>query len=169
MTIRPLAVAHAVLPVDNGHFWLHDGTGDGARAGDALDDATASGRFVGTAGGVVTVVTPSEDSTGTPVEVEVWQAEPPSEDPAGPGWDHEVDLDLDLHTGRLDLELSTDQGGSVNGIPRGPYRLRVSGGGFAPLSDHSEEPQERYRLRLWPRSRDEAPVVRTAWPGWEEY
>jgi hypothetical protein len=155
----PLTVHTLSVPVEHGQILLGDAVeGDPDAVEDALDDAIDSGRYVGAAGGLVDIMTPVADSTGTPVTVEEWATEPP--DDRG-DWDHEVDLDLDLPSGRVEVQLTTGQieDGVVTLTAAGARRLRVSAR-FAP---------DVYRLRLWPRTVDAPPVVRLAWPGWPDF
>lgn len=136
-----------------------------ASAEPAFDDAVNSGRFVGVAGTALTIVTPAEDTIDSPFTVEVFRGEPADDKD---GWDHEVDADLDVPSGELGVDLLDGPGPTVT-IPPGPYRVRVSGRSFTPLSDRDSEPAEAYRLRLWPRSQNSPPTLRKFWPGWSEW
>jgi hypothetical protein len=129
----------------------------------ALADAMDSGRQVGRAGTVVTIVTAAEDTMDTPVDVELWAGEPASDLDA---WQHEVDVDLDLPTGSLMVSTTTDPVDRV-AVPPGPYRLRVSSRGLPSPDAPGGEPEESYRLRLWPRAVDRGPEPRKRWSGWD--
>ncbi|HST85186.1 MAG TPA: hypothetical protein VLL08_25830 [Kineosporiaceae bacterium] len=73
-------------------FIIADPTqGDLAAIEEGLAEATESGRFVAVVRDVLTVVTPAEDSEGTPVTIQVWDRPPALDDF---GADHEVELDL---------------------------------------------------------------------------
>lgn len=133
---------------------------------EALNDALDSCRFVGTAFGLVDLVTPGHWNWETPMRVEVWAAEP--EDDAG-DWDHEVDLDFDAPDGCVFFEAA---GGGLHyetDIPAGSYRLRVSGRGFTGVGLDAVDGDDSYRLRLWPRAQDREPVLRKNWPGWRDF
>jgi hypothetical protein len=65
--------------------------GDGLQ--DALADGIKSRRFVGTSRGLIDLMTPGQYNFKTPMLVEVRQHEPGDD---RQGWDHEVDLDLDI-------------------------------------------------------------------------
>jgi len=160
----PLAVHQVSIWVQHGQILLGDAEeGDLAAIEDAWDDAVDSGRYVGTAGGIVDLVTPVADSAGTPVTVEQWATEPPDD---RAGWDHEADIDIDVPSGRIELFLTTGEieGGTVTLAGAGPYRLRVSarfGRGKAGAAV-----DDVYRLRLWPRAADLPPQLRRGWPHW---
>ncbi|MEU4689490.1 hypothetical protein [Actinoplanes sp. NPDC023714] len=158
----PIAVRTLSVPVENGQFHL-GGDGDPDALERAFDEAVASGRFVGTAGGVVAVATPAEDSAGTPITVELWAAEMVDDT-----WDHEVDIDLDVPGDGLAVRTTAGDDDVVPEVPAGPYRARISGRGFAPLGEGDGDDEE-YRIRLWPRSARQAPQVRRSWPGWADY
>ncbi|MCP2259318.1 hypothetical protein LX15_003019 [Streptoalloteichus tenebrarius] len=129
----------------------------------ALDDARRSGRWVGVDAGLVDLVVPFRKSFGAPMRVEVWADEPPSDD----GWDHVVDVDLDVRDGLLVFEPS---GGFTptrceGRVSSGCYRARVSGRGYSAAAQGAEG-MDSYRIRLWPRVRTASPVLRGSWPGW---
>lgn len=132
----------------------------------ALEDATASGRFVGAVNGLIDLMTPGQYNFETPMRLEIWSAQPPDD---RDGWDHEVDVDFDVPDGAIWFEAS---GGGENfdaEIPAGSYRVRVSGRGLTEASLTLGEGGDSYRLRLWPRDKDEPPVLRKRWPGWDGY
>lgn len=133
---------------------------------DALDDAVDSGRFVGTAGGLVDLLTPGQWNFNTPMRVEVWAAEPPADTD---DWSHEVDVDLDVPDGRLFFEASGGGTPIPVDLPEGRYRARVSGSGYTTLGAAGAEGDDYYRLRLWPRVTDTDPELRKFWPGWNDY
>jgi hypothetical protein len=133
---------------------------------DALDDAVDSERFVGTAGGLIDLMTPGQWNFNTPMRVEVWAAEPLADTD---GWSHEVDVDLDVPDGRLNFAAS---GGGVPipvELPEGRYRARVSGSGYTTRGAAGADGGDYYRLRLWPRVTDTDPKLRKSWPGWKNY
>jgi hypothetical protein len=65
----PLAVHHLSMPVSHGQILVNDPEkGDIAGLEDAMDDGVDSGRFVGSASGIIILImTPAADSSGTPV------------------------------------------------------------------------------------------------------
>jgi len=132
---------------------------------DALEDATSSRRFVGVAGGLVDLMTPGQWNWETPMRVEVWNGEPA----ADAGWDHEVDVDLDIPDGQLHFDASGGSGSVRVEVPAGMYRARVAGRGFTALGVSGDNATDEYRLRLWPRTVDSDPKLRIAWPGWADY
>ncbi|XVQ06579.1 hypothetical protein ACQP1W_28450 [Spirillospora sp. CA-255316] len=130
---------------------------------EALDDALDSRRYVGASRGLIDLITPGQWNWETPMRVEVWTGEPPSDTA---GWDHEVDIDFDAPTGGIVFEPS---GGStrIKGarLPAGRYRMRVSGRGFGDPSTNSPK-ADSYRLQLWSRFQDSPPALRRRWPHW---
>lgn len=143
--------------------WADDSDNDAMLR--ALDDARGSGRWVGVADGVIDLVVPFRKSFDAPMRVEVWPAEPPSDDD---NWDHVVDVDFDVRNGQLVFEPS---GGFTpircsEPVPSGRYRARVSGRGYAEMAKGAEG-LDSYRIRLWPRDGENAAELRKSWPGWE--
>lgn len=162
---EPLAVHHVSVPVSHGQILVNDPEeGDIAGLEDAMDDGVDSGRFVGSASGVILIVTPAADSSGTPVTVEEWANEPADD---RDGWDHEVDIDIDVPSGELEIFLTTGflDDGTIALTRPGPRRLRVSAR-FAATADG--DTTDFYRLRTWPRTRDAPPRLRRAWPHWPQ-
>ena len=163
----PLLVAELSIPVENGMFVLTDPTlGDPAAMAEGLAEATASRRFVAVVRDVLTVVTPAEDSVGTPLTVSVRDRPP-----AGAAHDveHEVELDLAVAGGRLEVWLVSGPAGEVDGVPPGAYRVRVSARGLTRFDEYDGVSRESYRLALWPRGAASPPVVTRSWPGWDQY
>ena len=135
----------------------------------ALDDATASGRFVGVRPGFIDALTPGQCNFHTPLRLEVWSAEPPDD---RDDWDHEVDADLDVPEGSLLIAgppAHTKEEVTEASVPAGSYRVRISGRGFTELGAAGANGDDCYRLRLWPRVPVRAPVLRKRWPGWDRY
>jgi hypothetical protein len=135
----------------------------------ALDDATASGRFVGVRPGFIDVLTPGQCNFRTPLRLEVWLAEP-SDD--RDDWDHEVDADLDVPEGSLliagpPVHLKSEV--VEANVPSGSYRVRISGRGFTELGAAGANGDDSYQLRLWPRGPVSTPLLRKRWPGWDRY
>jgi hypothetical protein len=129
----------------------------------ALNDARASGRFVGVADGLVDVVSPVQHHFGAPWRLETWTAEPPEDDR---DWDHVVDIDIDITTGRLHFEGSGGREPISHDVPNGSYRARLSGRGYEQAVTDAAEGLDAYRVRLWPRAEDAPPELRRRWNGW---
>jgi hypothetical protein len=140
--------------------WADDPAGYDAVL-EALNDARESQRFVGTARGVIDLVTPVQWNPHTPMRVEVWPSEPPSDED---NWDHVVDVDLDVPNDELYFEGSGGGEPIVCEVPTGTYRVRVSGRGYAEAGTHHVEGMDSYRLQLWPREKPMAPKLRKHWP-----
>lgn len=134
-----------------------------------LDDAWESGRFVGVRAGFIDVLTPGQWNWHTPLQLELWSAEPPD---VRAGWDHEVDADLDVTDGQLYIHgpQSATMDEIVNvSSPPGSYRVRVSGRGFTELGHAGADGEDSYRLRWWPRGQASPALLRKRWPGWDRY
>jgi hypothetical protein len=131
----------------------------------AMNDAFESGRYIGTYGReVVSLVTPGQWNWQTPLRLEVWPVRPPVD---ASGWDHEVDVDLDVTADRLCFLPGGWSGEPVTtDVPAGKYRARISGRGFELVATGADV-EDSYRLQLFPRRRDTAPSVRKQWPGWD--
>lgn len=158
----PLAVHRASVWVQHGQVLVGDAEdGDLAGLDDSWDDAVESGHFVGAADGIVNIVTPRADSSGTPFTVEEWADEPPDD---RHDWDHEVDIDIDVPSGKLELFLTTGEieDGTVRLTRAGLCRLRVS----ARFPEAGDDAADVYRLRVWPRTEDTPPQLRQSWPHW---
>jgi hypothetical protein len=133
---------------------------------DALADATESRRFVGSAGGLIDLLTPGQYNLRTPMLVEVWELEPGD---SRDEWDHEVDIDIDAPSGTLVFEAAGGSGSTTTEIMPGMYRARVSGRGFTVTGYAGADGQDSYRLQLWPRRDAAPPALRRSWPGWVDY
>lgn len=94
----------------------------------ALKDVDSSGLQVGAADKLIAFSTPVQFNYNAPMRVEVWSAEPPSDDE---NWDHVVDIDLDLPSGRLMFRQSGSADEAVScEVPPGTYRVRFAGRGM---------------------------------------
>jgi hypothetical protein len=171
MPPEPLASTSLTVVADYGQIYIYDPAIGGEAQGesvymDVLADATGSGRFVGSAEGLIDLLTPGQYNFRTPMLVEVWGQEPEDD---RDGWDHEVDLDLDVPSGVLVFEASGGSGSTTADVPSGQYRARVSGRGFTALGHAGADGQDSYRVRLWPRAGASPAVLRKRWPGWDGY
>lgn len=85
-------------------------------------------------------------------------------------WDHVVEFDLDLPTGRLQFQLMGESRSIyVPGLPPDQYRARWSGTGLAAaqLDDWDDAAEnDAYCLELWPRTHPSPPVEVKWWPGY---
>jgi hypothetical protein len=160
--VRRLAVSPAY-----GVFYVHSGFVDVWAAHEdpkrlVEEDARRSGRQVGGLDrALVHIELPGYGQPDTPVTVEVWPHAPPDDIL---GWDHEVDLDLDVNGGLLLQGGGGDYGRNTK-VPAGEFRLRVSGRHYDRAASYDGPPE--FRLRLWRRPRPNAPVLRRHWPGFE--
>jgi hypothetical protein len=171
MTRRPDTIIDLQVEIDHGQLYIYSvapwaENPDNDAVLRALDDARRSGRWVGLADGLIDLVVPFGKSFDAPMRVEVWSAEPPSDDT---DWDHVVDLDFDVHDGRLVFEPS---GGFApipcdQPLPSGSFRVRLSGRGYTAATGGAEG-MDQYRIALWPRNEDTPPTVRRIWPGWAQ-
>ena len=158
--------ASVTLSIEYSHFTVADEQLNELDAGaEALDGALASPARVAAVRDVLVVLSPAADTDETPVALEVWSARPPAETA---GWDHEVELDLLVPSGRLTVGSGTAYPDIVEGIEPGAYRLAVSGGRFDPWPARSDT-EQHFRLRLWPRSSPAPLTVVRSWPGWADY
>jgi hypothetical protein len=143
--------------------WANDPSNDAVLR--ALDDAHASGRFIGIADGIVDFVSPVQYHFGAPLRLEIWPAEPAADDA---DWDHVVDVDIDLPMGELHFEGSGGREPLIQQVPNGNYRGRLSGRGYEQAVADAAEGMDRYRVQLWPRSADAPPDLRKCWDGWQD-
>lgn len=128
----------------------------------ALEDGYESRRFVGYAGGLIDVLTPSQYNWTAPMRIEVSQAPPASD---AESWDHVVELPLPVPSGTLVFQASGGAAPIETEIPAGGYRARFSGRGY--LAGAGEiEGHETYRLQLWPSEEAEPRLIKY-WAGYD--
>jgi hypothetical protein len=154
------------IAIDYGQVYVldlsaEDGLGTEAVM-DALDDAQNSGRYVGTAGPIIDFTTPVQYNFTAPMHVEVWANEP-ADDSAN--WDHVVDVDINLPTGKLCFVASGGGEPITCDVPAGSYRARLGGRGWD-LTSPQGGGLDDYRVQLWPRVGDSEPTLQKLWPGW---
>jgi hypothetical protein len=128
----------------------------------AMDDASASRRFVGYSKGMVDVLTPSQYNWKAPMRVEVSDA-PPQLD--ADEWDHVVEVPLPVPSGTLCFQASGGGDPIETQIPAGTYRARLSERGLV-AGVGEIEGHESYRLQLWPAEETD-PVLVKYWPGYD--
>ncbi|MGX7826665.1 hypothetical protein ACTG9Q_16390 [Actinokineospora sp. 24-640] len=170
MTTRPDVTIDLQVEIDHGQLyiysvapWAADPDNDAVLR--ALEDARQSSRWVGLADGTIDLVVPFAKSFDAPMRVEFWPVEPPTDDT---DWDHVVDLDFDIHQGRLVFEPS---GGFAptpceHLLPSGNFRARLSARGYTAAAGGAVG-MDQYRMALWPRHDDRPPTLRRSWPGWD--
>jgi hypothetical protein len=140
----------------------HDATEDDDPLQRALEDGNESRRFVGYAGGLIDVLTPSQFNWKAPMRIEVSHAPPESDVES---WDHVVELPLPVPSGRLVFQASGGAAPIETEIPAGSYRARFSGRGYVAGAGEIEG-HETYRLQLWPSEQTEPLLVRY-WAGYD--
>ena len=98
-------------------------------------------------------------NTDVPVTVQVAAAEPPLE---LEGWDHVVECDLDVPSGRIVVAGCTDYFPTAARIhvEPGHYRARINYGGFDTLSEDGLNGDDRYRVIVWSAPAGGARVVK---------
>ena len=111
------------VAMDHGQVYVYDAAIDLAaheyRAFlGSLEDATASGFYVGTCDGLVNVLSPCQWNFDTPFAIETWSAQPST---LSADWEHAVELDLDAPSGRIVLAASG--GGAEFGATISPWAL----------------------------------------------
>jgi hypothetical protein len=128
----------------------------------AMDDGSASRRFVGYDSGLIDLITPSQYNWKAPMRVEVSQAPPPLDTDQ---WDHVVEVPLPVPSGRLYFEASGGSEPIETQLPSGTYRARLSGRGYVAGAGEIEG-HESYRLQVWP-AEEADPVLVKYWPGYD--
>jgi hypothetical protein len=78
-----------------------------------------------------------------------------------PAWPEVSEVDLDLGTGQVAF-TSTGGMAALVSVPRGRYRMRVSGRGAV------EYERERFRVELWPRTQSSGLEVRRVAPKYRD-
>ena len=85
-------------------------------------------------------------------------------------WDHVIEFDLDLPSGRLALLGPPEGAGAGIPVPSGLYRARFAGKQFQEAYDWESETAHQpdaYRLQLWPREQPQPPAEIKRWPGYD--
>lgn len=132
------------LMADYFQFYLQDEQS----SGDLSDHWTheALQRLLAVGPGVIGVGTVR--NMEVPVVVEVIEAEPEVDAEA---WDHVVECELDVPSGRVVIVGCTDYfpGAARFDVKPGSYRARISYGSLNELSDDGLDGDDRYRVQLW--------------------
>jgi hypothetical protein len=168
--VQPL-VQELEIEADYGQIYIYDPatqqpdrdvTDDDDPLQRAMADGYESRRFVGYAGGLIDVITPSQYNWKAPIRIEVSEVPPESD---AESWDHVVELPLPVPSGRLAFQASGGAAPVETNIPTGNYRARFSGRGY--MSGAGEiEGHETYRLQLWPSDETEPRLLRY-WAGYD--
>jgi hypothetical protein len=170
--VHLVAARDLLVRADHGQIYIESSAVDDDAWGsddtylEALEDALASGRFVGVRTGLIDLMTPGQWNWKTPMRVEIWSGEPPDD---RDDWQHEVDADLDVPDGWISFAASGGDTPQRTDVPPGAYRVRVSGRGFTVTGRAGAEGDDSYRLRLWLRDRPADPQLRKRWPGWGDF
>jgi hypothetical protein len=168
--MKPL-VHELEVEADYGQIYIYDpqtqlpdedASADDDASQRALDDAYESRRFVGYAGGLVDVITPSQYNSKASMRIEVSDTPPASDAEA---WDHVVEVFLPVPSGTLVFQASGGGEPIETAIPPGSYRARFSGRGYV-AGVGEIEGHESYRLQLWPAEEAEPELVRY-WAGYD--
>ena len=142
------------LFADYFQFYIQD---DDQELGSLADAWTtdAVDRLLAVAAGTVGIGTVR--NMDVPVTIEVHDTEP---DLALEAWDHMVECDLEVKSGRVVVAGCTDYFPEAARIPLTPglYRVRASYGGLDTLSEDGLDGSDSYRVQLWP-SRGPGTVV----------
>ena len=102
-----------------------------------------------------------------PIEIVVAEKAPAAD---ADFWDHIIEFDLDLPSGRLMIDEPTPVGNDGIALPAGLYRARFAGKHLQEAYDwesDSENQPDAYRLQLWPREQPQPPAELKRWPGYD--
>jgi hypothetical protein len=152
---------------DHWSLFLHDAELDfAAPENDHVIAIDAAKSGIGRAGGLVNLGAPAQWHFGAPLILEIWSDTP---DLDIDDWDHVVEFDLDVRSGRLALAASGSGPGdeTLVSLPAGYHRARWSGRGFenAREAAYRDEPRpDSYRLQVWPRTTSSPDVGHKVWP-----
>ncbi len=132
------------LFADYFQFYLQDEAANGDLSDAWTDQAVAD--LVALAPGTIGVGTVR--NMEVPVKVEIAAAPPPFQSSA---WDHIVECDIDVPSGRIVIAGCTDYFPKAARIPVEPghYRVRIYYGGFDTLSEDGLDGDDRYEVILW--------------------
>jgi hypothetical protein len=135
------------LFADYSQFYLQDEGAAGDLSDAWTDEAVAD--LVALAPGTIGVGTVR--NTFVPVKVQIVPGPPPLDLDE---WDHIVECDIDVPTGRLVIAGCTDYLPDAARIELDPgqYRARITYGGLDTLSENGLEGDDRYHLALWKAS-----------------
>jgi hypothetical protein len=132
------------LYADYFQFYIQD---EGAE-GDLSEAWTeeASDRLVAAASGTLGIGTAQTDFV--PVIVDILEREPNDDSVE---WDHVVEADLDVVSGRIVIAGCTDYYPDAIriAVPPGGYRVRISYGALDTVAENRLSGDDHYRLQLW--------------------
>jgi hypothetical protein len=133
------------LFADYHQFYLRDE----AAKGDLSDAWTPQAMAANVALAPSTVGVGTARNTDVPVVVEVLPTAPPLDLTL---WDHVVECDLAVTSGKLVIAGCTDYFPTAHSISasKGNYRVRVLFAGLGTLSSDGLDGGDRYELQLWP-------------------
>lgn len=157
---RLLRAESRVLAMDYGQFTLSGGSAVPLSEQRLLERAQASPPTASD-GSTVLVLNPHQNNFSMEVEVELWSA-PPALDSAD--WE-QVSIERITVDEHETLRIGSPTCDDVEcDVPRGEYRVEVSGRGFVnygwPGSTH---PGDRWRIRAWRDSSANHPNIRKVW------
>jgi hypothetical protein len=169
---EPIQRIELEVSIDYGQVYIFDPTTGDTPGSDAMDlvmdEAINTATYIGSRGGFIDLMTPIQFNTNAPMRVELWEQAPPDDDI---NFDHVVDVDLDVPSGRLLFEQSGETYDPEycveTTIPPARYRVRVAGRGY----EHNKSQGgglDSYRLQLWLRETDTPAVLRRSWAGWQK-
>ena len=123
---------------------ISDWDGDVDQIAAANTEAIAHG--IGGDGGYVLVSTPMEWRPGLPVEVQLWDGEPPCD---LDDWEEGHELGLHVASGSVRL-CGYEEAGGVVQVPAGGYAARLYGRGFDEYEwADRDSPEDHWLLQLW--------------------
>jgi hypothetical protein len=132
------------LFADYFQFYIQDEAATGDLSESWNEEATA--RLLAEAPGVIGIGTAR--NMDVPVAVEIHDQEPDDDSSA---WDHVVEAQLNLASGRIVVAGCTDYFPDAKRVevPVGSYRARVSYGALKTLSEDGLSGEDHYRVQLW--------------------
>jgi hypothetical protein len=133
------------LFADYHQFYIQDEDSSGDLSASWTPEATA--RLLALAPGVVGVGTAR--NVEVPVEIILEQSEPPLDEAR---WDHVIECDLAVPTGRLVVAGCMDYFPDAVRLPvrPGDHRVRVCMSGLGSISEDGPDGTDEYHLFLWP-------------------
>ncbi|MBY6540355.1 hypothetical protein HQ325_16900 [Rhodococcus sp. BP-349] len=139
-----------VLSLIYGQFYIRCGPGSTADWDLLVQDAIGEGSYAGDEANIV-VISPVSYNAALPVGVEIWTAEPPSEEGTWPiAIRHQVTVG---EPGRVDLDTTESNGEHSFPLRPESYVFEVLGYVEALRTGRNESAtQDRWKVRVWPTS-----------------